>query len=163
MKTYGLFVILGLLMLQACGLLQKTSRNSSIFALKDKEEIRMDHQSKTIDQQEVRSLILRNDSLDSYSQTEIWPKGRFDLSPEKGFSGEAEKVLIRRKEKFGSRSLENKEEVKQQMEVSRQAQVQLKTKDFSRKNMEKKSTPFSGWYLLLLLILLIFIWYRLKR
>ncbi|NQX43170.1 hypothetical protein SAMN05421820_11585 [Pedobacter steynii] len=163
MKTYGLFVILGLLMLQACGLLRKTSRNSSIATLQDKEEIRMDSQSKAIDQQEGRSLILRNDSLDSYSQTEIWPKGRFDLSPEKGFSGQAEKVLIRRKGKFGSRSLEKKEEVKQQIEESKQAQSQLKTKDFSQKDMEKKSSSFSGWYLLLLLILLIFIWYRFKR
>jgi len=163
MKTYRLFVILIPLILQACGLLQKTSKNSSISVLKDKEEIRMDDQSKTIDQQENRSLILRNDSLDSYSQTEIWPKGRFDLSPEKGFSGQAEKVLILRKGKSGSRSVEKKEEVKQQIEESRQAQSQLKTKDFSQKDMEKKSFPFSGWYWLPILGLLAFLWYRFKR
>lgn len=163
MKTYPLFLILVLLILQACGVLQKTSKNSSTNTFKDKEEIRVDYQSKTIDQQENRALILRNDSLDSYSQTEIWPKGRFDLSPQKGFSGQAEKILILRKGKSGSRSVEKKEEVKRQMEVSRQAQVQLKTKDFSQKNMEKKSSPFSGWYLLLVLFLLIFIWYRFKR
>jgi hypothetical protein len=163
MKVRRSTAILGLLILQACSLFQKTTKNSSIATLKDKEEIRMDDQSKATYQQEGRSLILRNDSLDSYSQTEIWPKGRFDLSPEKGFSGQAEKVLIRRKGKFGSRIMEKKEEVKQQMEVSRQVQSQLKTKDFSQKDMEKKRSPFSGWYLLLLLILLIFIWYRFKR
>jgi hypothetical protein len=145
MKTYSLFVILGLLILQACGLLQKTSRNSSVTGWKDKEEIRIGNQSKAVHQLETSSLILRNDSSDSYSQTEIWPKGRFELSPEKGFSGEAEKVLIHKKGKSGTRIIEKKKEIKQQLEESRQAQSQLKTKDFSQKDIEKKSFPVSAW------------------
>lgn len=163
MKMCSLFLILGQLFLSACGMLHKTTKNSSVSTLKNKEEIEVNDQSKYLHQQESGSLTIRSDSSDAFSQIEIWPEGRFDLSSEKGFSGQAEKILIYKKKKSGRRSIEKKAETTLQTKVSDWSQSQMKTKDFVQKDMEKKSTPVSAWYWLLILIPLVFLWYRLKH
>ena len=163
MKMCSLFLILGQLFLSACGMLHKTTKNSSVSTLKNKEEIEVNDQSKYLHQQETGSLTIRNDSSDAFSKIEIWPKGRFDLSSETGFSGQAEKVLIYKKKKSGRRNIEKKAETTLQTKVSDRSQSQMKTKDFVQKDMEKKSAPASAWYWLLILIPLVFLWYRLKH
>jgi hypothetical protein len=163
MKRYSLFLILCQLFLSACGMLHKTTKNSSVSTLKKKEEIEVNDQSKYLHQQESGSLTIRNDSSDAFSQIEIWPKGSFDFSTEEGFSGQAEKVLIHKKKKSGRKSIEKKAETTLQTKVSDRSQSEMKTKDFSQKDMENKSAPVSAWYLLLILIPLVLLWYRLKH
>lgn len=163
MKMCSLFLILGQLCLSACGMLHKTTKNNSVATLKNKEEIAVNDQSTYLQQQRNRSLTVRNDSSDAFSQIEIWPKGRFDLSPEKGFSGQAEKVLIHKKKKSGRKSIEKKAEAVLQTKISDRSQSQTKINDFAQKDMEKKSVPVSAWYWLLILIPLVFLWYRLKH
>lgn len=163
MKICSLFLILCQLFLLGCGMLHKTTKNSSIAILKDKEETKINDQSAHRHQQETRSLVIRSDSLDASSLIEIWPRGRFELSKEHVFSGQAEKVLILKKKKSGHRSIEKKAETTLKTKVSGSSQAQVKTKNFSQKDVEKKSFPVSAWYLLLILIPLVFLWYRLKH
>lgn len=159
MKTCSLFLIFGQLFLSGCGMLHQTTRNSSVSNLKEKEKIEIEDQSKYLHQREIKSLTIRSDSLSSFSQIEIWPKGKFDFSPGQGFSGQADKVLIYKKTKSGNSSIEKKEEVAQRTKVSSKAESRMKTKDLSRKDTEKKSSPLSVWQWLLVLIGVLFLWY----
>ncbi|WP_073227794.1 hypothetical protein [Pedobacter caeni] len=158
----SLLLILSQLLLSACGTLHKTTKSSSVSNLKDKEEIEFKDQSKYLHQQENKSLTIRNDAADSFSQIEIWPKGRFDFSPGEGFSGQAEKVLIYKKTKSGSRTIERKEEAAQSTKVSDITESRIKTKDISLKDTEKKDLRLSVWHWLLILVALLFLWYILK-
>lgn len=158
MKSYSLFLILAQLFLSGCGMLYRTD-NSSVATLKDNEEIKINNHSKYLHVQEIRSLSIQNDSLNSFSQIEIWPKGKFDFSPGQGFSGQAEKVVIYKKTKYGSRSVERRKEAVQGLKVSDKAESKINTKDVFRKDSEKKSFRLSVWYWLLIPIALLFLWF----
>ena len=91
------------------------------------------------------SVSFHQDSSDIDYSIQIWPKGMFSFSAEKGFSGEAEKVMVTGKAKSGSVSSvssssfhQDKVKIQQQLSQQRKKVSDLKTKS-------KKSKPSWKW------------------
>lgn len=91
------------------------------------------------------SVSFHQDSSDMDYSIQIWPKGLFSFSAEKGFSGEADKVMVTGKVKRSSVSSasssslhQGKVKIKQQLSQQRKKVSDLKTKS-------KKSKPSWKW------------------
>ena len=106
---------------------------------------------------ESQSILLTDDSSGYDYSLEIWPKGIFSFSQEKGFIGEAEKVLL-----IGTRvqtsmmQLEHNQEL-QEERVNNSGLTKAASETSSLEQAAKASTPFWKWMIILGLVLLVVI------
>jgi hypothetical protein len=93
------------------------------------------------------SVSFHQDSSNQDYAIRIWPRGVFTFSPEKGFTGEADRVLVTGKAKTGSSSSETTTAL-QQDKGKIQQELNLKKKDVSEQKLKlKKSVP--SWKLVI--------------
>ena len=87
--------LLAALLFCSCGVLndKHVSRNLSDSSF----ETATDLKSKTVTDKTDHSirLVAKDDSLHQSWDIQLWPKGKFAFSPDGGFEGEAEKVMIK--------------------------------------------------------------------
>lgn len=161
MKARIVFIMM--LTLSSCSLLKNTNKTvdaekilysqQTAFNLKDQK----DYLKKT------GSILLSQDSANHTYSIELWPKGVFTYSAQQGFVGEASKVLIsgnKTENKQTNRSMQSLEKDHGQLTLSANERLKL---NVNEKHSNTKSQV--SWKLLLvgLLIVIIIIWYLLKK
>jgi hypothetical protein len=101
----------------------------------------------SVSQTKLIQFSSSKDSLDRQSFAEIIPKGTFSYSPAQGFSGEAEKVLIRERLKAshrgtGTSKLVQSNKVREAIKKNENSRVQIR-----QKKKELRSPGLSWVYL----------------
>lgn len=91
------------------------------------------------------SVSFQQDSSDTDYSIQIWPKGTFSFSAEKGFSGEADKVLVTGRVKTGSSSTDKRSSIVQYKGKVRQTRTEDNKKVVDQKLKTKRSSPSWKW------------------
>ena len=106
---------------------------------------------------ESQSLLLTNESSGYDYSLEIWPKGIFSFSQEKGFIGEAEKILLSGTGiQHATLQLQQNEE-QQEITSNDSGLTQVALETTSLEQNEKESTASWKWTLVIGLVLLVLI------
>lgn len=141
---------------QSCSLFQQTKSSTWSAAMKTKEKSSKVEQLNTLDKSLGWSFATSDDSLNMASRVVIWPRGEFHFSPQDGFYGMAEKVVISGTLKSGSKVLEEKIQQEEQYQSASLKAEQVKSMQQEQKDRIKESVPmWSWWWFLLLLPLLL--------
>jgi len=104
--------LLAALLFCSCGVLNDKyfSRNLSASSFENATDLKRKTVTDKIDHS-IR-LVAEDDSLHQSWDIQLWPKGKFTFSPDRGFEGEAEQVLIKGdltgSSKFRARDVKNK-------------------------------------------------------
>ena len=110
------------------------------------------------------NMIYQKDSSQAAWQIQLWPKGRFMFSADKGFEGEAQKILITGLHQSGS-SLEERNTSREERKLAVESGVKQKVKVESAAKKEVVSASLSWkWIVILLFIaaaVIIWLWKRL--
>jgi hypothetical protein len=78
--------------LQSCSLIQQSNKKTAKESSSNYQKESTKQLEKSVKNIEIKEISIEyNSSHTSYSIL-IWPKGKFSLSKEKGFEGEAEKI-----------------------------------------------------------------------
>ena len=149
--------------LSACGLLRNSSKYTSETEDKSIDQVK----SKFLKEKEMQTeLSITSHFKDSASQDyeiQIWPKGTFSLSEDKGFIGQAEQIRIKGK----SGRLMNGGLTSRKLEQSKEslllADQQSKLKVTNKKEASKQTSP--SWKVILIsaLLILVVVWWIGKR
>lgn len=129
--TYNLhFIGVCLLFITACSLFKEKSfyQTDSLRRIKNDRAIKMNR----YDHIKMIRLYTRSDSAEKQYVTEIYPKGFFNYSPENGFSGEAERVVLKGKVKEGIL-------VRDSGHLSQESNIRSDTKEVERAKMQARS------------------------
>lgn len=142
MKVY---LLLLMVMFCRCNLFKNTSTDISKFH-------QLSMQKTDFRLQENKEWLSRSDNITFYRDTgnsnytiQIWPKGMFSFSPEKGFSGVAEKVMIEGQVLSGSAASGL---TTSNQQARNKTEVELNEEDkqvADRKEKLKQSSPSWKW------------------
>jgi hypothetical protein len=157
------FIISFSFCLAGCGLLRNSSKYTS-----ETEDKSLDHaNSKFLKEKEMRTELNITshfkDSANHNYEIQIWPKGTFSLSEDKGFIGQAERIQVKGK----SGRLTNGGITSRKLEQSKEglllADQQSKLKVTGKKELSKQTSP--SWKVTLISALLILgvVWWIGKR
>lgn len=151
----GIFTLCCITLFYGCGLFQRTKTSNLRSVLESKEESVKTAQLNTKYQSVGWSLSRMDDSLNSSSKVVIWPKGEFSFSPSGGFSGMAEKVVITGQLNSGRKQVAEEIQLTEQTDqlLLKDAETNEVLKD--EKERIKERFPVSGWWLLLLIPILL--------
>lgn len=149
--------------LSACGLLRNSSKYTS-----ETEDKSLDHfDARFLKEKEIQTeLSITSHFKDSTNQDyeiQIWPKGTFSFSKDKGFTGQAEQIWIKGK----SGRLMNGGITSRKLEQSKEslllANQQSKLKVTGKKELSKQTSP--SWKVILIsaLLILVVVWWIGKR
>jgi len=142
-----------ILLLSSCGLM----KNTNVETQKSRELLSQEGSLDLLDKRNLKS----NSKAFSFSKAtgsldynvQIWPKGNISFSPDKGFSGEAEKIEVKGMAK-GSRMATAVLTAEQTDKSERQVSIALKDKHIlQQKAIVKKSSPSWKWPLAGLILL----------
>ena len=154
--------ILLLCLMQGCKLFKEVKTTAYTddeqAKVKARSNLSLDHNAQT----EQHFLEWKLDSLNSTEVLQIWPRGRFTFSPERGFEGEADRLVLTSGSKNVATVLQRKDSlVKVQDKVKAETQLQAAQKAV-KKNTVKTESP-SFWVIAGMLLLVIVTGYALKR
>jgi hypothetical protein len=149
------FIGICLLFITACSLLKGKSFYQADSLLRQNTN-RLFKNNSIFHSKTVR-IFTSSDSLDKQYVTEIYPKGFFNYSPENGFSGTAERIVLTGRVKEGKW-------VRDSATVTRQGNLRSETKESERGIMKTRSKenevktkttrfPFVAGLVLLILVL----------
>jgi hypothetical protein len=152
-------------LLPACGIFKKVSKATFEQKLQTGERLDV----KEVEQlhvQKQESLLLLNKTVSGLEyRLEIWPKGSFTFSPEKGFVGEAERLLYK-EQGFNRAAALSSHSLKQDSMRSQQKVIRQRAKqELAVKEMHKVTQPVALVYLIVALLLVLLaagFWFRRK-
>jgi len=149
-----------------CGVFQQVHKTKDEEQLALRKESKLNFSSATDKVEHAKELIFYKDSNAYAYWIQVWPKGSFSFSPEKGFVGEAEKIVIAGK----GRQMLNASSVKltdRQEKTKADLEVQTDEKLKASKKVEIKDSSLS-WKWIAVMVLatiigIILIYNRLRR
>ena len=145
------------LFLQACGLFKNNnqSKSSNQTKMENFTDLQLSEQSHS--SAESQRILLTDDSSGYDYSLEIWPKGIFSFSQEKGFIGEAEKVLlIGTGVQTSVMQLQQNQEL-QEERVNNSGLTKATSETSSLEQEAEASTPSWKWMIILGLVLFVVI------
>ena len=144
-----------MLLLQACGLFKNNSQSKSLNQKKVENFTDLQFSEQSHSSAESQRILLTDDSLGYDYSLEIWPKGPFSFSREKGFIGEAEKVLLSGTGVQTSvKQLQQKQE-EQEVITKDSGLIKAASATTSLEQTEKESTPSWKWMIVMGVVLLV--------
>ncbi|MEJ5961355.1 hypothetical protein [Pedobacter immunditicola] len=146
-----------MLLLQACGLFKNHSQSTSSNQTKMENFTDLQLSAQSHSSAESQRILLTDDSLGYDYSLEIWPKGIFSFSQEKGFIGEANKVLLSGTGSHISMMQLQQNEELQVATANNSGLTQAVSETTSLDEAEKASTPSWKWVIVLGLVLLVVI------
>lgn len=141
------------ILIVGCGLFKNTKSNSERYEEQITNQLEQ-QVSGNVDYLSSSSVIgLRLDSNRSDYFVELWPKGPFTFSSEKGFSGEAEKVRMHGSSKSGSSNTNIAKSSESQAAAFKSKVKQKQKLESGIRSDNKKSTPSWLWLIIGLVLL----------
>lgn len=149
-KIYSI-VLLAAVALTSCSFLKKDKQ--SIKTKHQKEELQFSAQHQVITHQ--NQLVLMDSSYNDFTLM-LWPKGKFTFSIANGFEGEAERLLIKRKQSQ-QKVLHMRQETKQDSIVLK-ANYNNEKESSTAVKKNKLSVGYNWAWIVVLLISFVLIW-----
>lgn len=158
-----LYILLPAILAYGCGLFKNTGtdRENSHQLLSAERELKTLEQKDWLDKS--GSINLYRDSSNLNYTIQIWPKGAFNFSQNKGFSGEAEKILVQGSAKVGSLATAiYSSEQRDKATISKT--VAKKSKQVSDEHLKvKQSSPSWKWVLAGSLTVALLCWFIYRK
>ena len=160
--TKGYVCLLVVLFFYNCGIMNDKHTTKALSELTDETKMDLVLKAETELKDNSLKMIVRDDSLNKDWNIQLWPKGKFTFSPQNGFEGEADKVLINGRSSQRNRSTETEATDKTQKNSIKVALHEKKKNVGTSKQEEKSIAPnsilvlTSGFLLGILLLLFYF-------
>ena len=145
--------ILSISVILSCGMLQRSVKETNDFESERLISTALQQQNHLEKQTEAESVTFYADSTNHQYQVQVWPKGDFSFSADKGFQGKANKVLITGNLKGSSKGAgktKTGQKVTDQSRYNQQSKNEVKS---AQSSVTKKRSP-SAWWLLGAVLLL---------
>ena len=134
----GYVCLLVVLFFYSCGIMNDKHTTKTLSELTDETKLDLAMKAETELKDNSLKMIVRDDSLNKDWNIQLWPKGKFTFSPQNGFEGEAEKVLINGRSFERNRSKET-EAVDKTQKSSIDISLHEKKKNVKTAKQEEKS------------------------
>lgn len=163
-KSIGSVLALALLsaplcMSSSCGVLRKVERESNESFAAVSVAVRSDSLVMTMDRVSGMRMQERTDSITTGYDLVIWPKGKFSISKDGQFEGEALKVSMRGQHTAVGKSSQLDQQENQKGVVKRLAKEDLREAVSKKKQVVLKKNPALKWALILLAVAIGFNYY----
>lgn len=150
-------LLCSILFMQACGLFKNNSQSKSSNQTKMENFTDLQLSEQSHSSAESQSLLLTDDSSGYDYSLEIWPKGIFSFSQEKGFVGEAEKMLLTGTGVQTSMMQLQQSQEQQEARINNSGLTRAALETTNLEEAEEESTVSLKWTVVMGLVLLVVI------